>query len=136
MPARRPRMATSYFLRLRTPRTACTASKRPEPARNGNAKNFRRSINLEEHIRVCSGARADIAARVPGDEFQKVTGQGFVVINKPGAFGMLAIDEMAKSAPDGYTLMLGNVSTNTITPIIYASKMNVDYGKNVMAVTN
>ena len=82
------------------------------------------------------GGATDIAARILGDEFQKATGQGFVVLNKPGAFGMLAIDEMAKSAPDGYTLMLGNVSTNTITPIIYASKMSVDYAKNVVAVTN
>ena len=64
------------------------------------------------------GGATDIAARIVGDEFQKITGQGFVVLNKPGAFGMLAIDEMVKSAPDGYTLMVGNVSTNAITPII------------------
>jgi tripartite-type tricarboxylate transporter receptor subunit TctC len=82
------------------------------------------------------GGATDIVARIVGDEFQKVTGQGFVVLNKPGAFGMLAIDEMVKSAPDGYTLMLGNVSTNAITPIIYASKMTADYAKNVVAVTN
>jgi tripartite-type tricarboxylate transporter receptor subunit TctC len=43
---------------------------------------------------------------------------------------------MAKSAPDGYTLMVGNVSTNAITPILYASKLSVDYGKSVVAVTN
>jgi tripartite-type tricarboxylate transporter receptor subunit TctC len=82
------------------------------------------------------GGATDITARIVGDEFQKVTGQGFVVLNKPGAFGMLAIDEMVKSAPDGYTLMLGNVSTNTITPIIYANKMTADYAKSVVAVTN
>ena len=82
------------------------------------------------------GGATDIVARILGDEFQKLTGQGFVVLNKPGAFGMLAIDEMVKSAPDGYTLMIGNVSTNAITPIIYASKMSVDYAKNVVAVTN
>jgi tripartite-type tricarboxylate transporter receptor subunit TctC len=82
------------------------------------------------------GGATDIAARILGDEFQKITGQGFVVLNKPGAFGMLAIDEMAKSAPDGYTLMLGNVSTNTITPIIYANKLAVDYAESVVAVTN
>ena len=58
------------------------------------------------------------------------------MLNKPGAFGMLAIDEMVKSAPDGYTLMIGNVSTNAITPIIYAKKMNIDYDKSVVAVTN
>lgn len=82
------------------------------------------------------GGATDIVARIVGDEFQKITGQGFVVLNKPGAFGMLAIDEMVKSSPDGYTLMIGNVSTNAITPIIYAKKMNVDYDKSVVAVTN
>jgi tripartite-type tricarboxylate transporter receptor subunit TctC len=82
------------------------------------------------------GGATDITARIVCDELQKLTGQPFVVINKPGAFGMVAIDEMAKSAPDGYTLMVGNVSTNAITPIIYASKMTVDYAKSVVAVTN
>ena len=82
------------------------------------------------------GGATDITARIVADEVQKITGQAFVVINKPGAFGMLAIDEMAKSAPDGYTLMIGNVSTNAITPIIYKSKLNFDYTKKVTAVTN
>ncbi|HXX25653.1 MAG TPA: tripartite tricarboxylate transporter substrate binding protein [Pseudolabrys sp.] len=82
------------------------------------------------------GGATDIAARIVGDEFQKITGQPFVIINKPGAFGVLAIEEMVKGAPDGYTLMVGNVSTNAITPIIYKSKISFDYGKNVAAVTN
>lgn len=81
------------------------------------------------------GGATDIVARIIGDEVQKITGQGFVVINKPGANGILAIDELVKSPPDGYTLMLGNVSTNAITPIIYANKMPVDYKKSVVAVT-
>ena len=82
------------------------------------------------------GGATDIVARIVGDAFQKTTGQPFVVLNKPGAFGMIAIDEMVKSEPDGYTLMLGNVSTNAITPIIYAKKLSVDYAKSVVAVTN
>jgi tripartite-type tricarboxylate transporter receptor subunit TctC len=82
------------------------------------------------------GGATDIVARIVGDEFQKTTGQGFVVLNKPGAFGILAIDEMVKAPPDGYTLMIGNVSTNAITPIIYAKKMTVEYAKSVVAVTN
>ena len=82
------------------------------------------------------GGATDIVARIVGEEFQKVTGQPFVVINKPGAFGMLAIDEMVKSDPDGYTLMVGNVSTNAITPILYAKKMSADYKTTVKAVTN
>jgi tripartite-type tricarboxylate transporter receptor subunit TctC len=81
------------------------------------------------------GGATDIVARIVGDAFAKVTGQQFVVINKPGAFGMLAIEEMAKAAPDGYTLMVGNVSTNAITPILYKSKLPFDYNKEVTAVT-
>lgn len=82
------------------------------------------------------GGATDITARIVGDALQKVTGQGFIVLNKPGAFGLLAIDEMVKSQPDGYTLMVGNVSTNAITPILYAKKMNSDYQTSVVAVTN
>jgi tripartite-type tricarboxylate transporter receptor subunit TctC len=82
------------------------------------------------------GGATDITARIVGDQIQKITGQPFVVLNKPGAFGLLAIDEMVKAAPDGYTIMIGNVSTNAITPILYKEKMNFDYNKRVMAVTN
>ena len=82
------------------------------------------------------GGATDITARIIGDAIQKITGQNFLVINKPGAFGMLAIDEMAKAAPDGHTLMIGNVSTNAITPIIYKDKLNFDYKQRVTAVTN
>src|SRR5512139_3241196 len=82
------------------------------------------------------GGATDTVARIVGDAFQKVTGQPFIVLNRPGAFGMLAIDEMVKAAADGYTLMIGNVSTNAITPIIYAKKMNFDYAQSVVAVTN
>ena len=82
------------------------------------------------------GGATDITARLVGDEFQKITGQGFIVLNKPGANGLLAIDELVKSAPDGYTVMVGNVTTNAIAPILYKSKMPSDYVKTVTAVTN
>src|SRR3954467_6411628 len=82
------------------------------------------------------GGATDIVGRIVGDEMQKLSGQAVIVLNKPGAFGMIAIDEVVKSAPDGYTVMVGNVSTNAITPVIYASKMNHDYSKTIAAVTN
>ena len=82
------------------------------------------------------GGATDITARIVGDEFQKITGQGFVVLNKPGANGLLAVDELVKSPPDGYTIMIGNVTTNTIAPILYKDKMSSDYVKSVVAVTN
>src|SRR4051812_43923941 len=82
------------------------------------------------------GGATDIVGRIVADEMQKLSGQAVIVLNKPGAFGMIAIDEVVKAAPDGYTVMVGNVSTNAITPVIYASKMNYDYMKKVAAVTN
>src|SRR5471032_2372778 len=50
----------------------------------------------------------DITARILSDGFQKVTGQPMVVINKPGAYGLIAIEEIVKATPDGYTVMVGN----------------------------
>jgi tripartite-type tricarboxylate transporter receptor subunit TctC len=82
------------------------------------------------------GGATDITARIVGDQMQKITGQPFVILNKPGAFGLLAIDETVKAAPDGYTLMVGNVTTNAITPILYSKKMSFDYAKRVTAVSN
>ena len=94
------------------------------------------SRSVKVIVPYAPGGATDITARIVGDALKKLTGQGFVVINRPGAFGMIAIDEMAKSEPDGYTLMIGNVSTNAITPVLYAKKMNSDYLKSVVAVTN
>src|SRR6185437_12488171 len=82
------------------------------------------------------GGATDIVARIVADEMQKIGHQPVIVLNKPGAFGMIAIDEMVKSTPDGYTLMVGNVSTNAITPVIYKDKLSFDYSKKVAAVTN
>jgi tripartite-type tricarboxylate transporter receptor subunit TctC len=80
----------------------------------------------------CGGT--DITARIFGDHMKNSLGQQFVVENKPGAFGILAIEEMARSKPDGYTLMIGNVSTNAITPILFKKKFNIDFEKDVVSV--
>ncbi|MGA7430821.1 MAG: tripartite tricarboxylate transporter substrate binding protein [Xanthobacteraceae bacterium] len=82
------------------------------------------------------GGATDIVARILADQLGKSLGQSFFVENKPGAFGMLAIEEMVHSPADGYTLMIGNVSTNAITPIIYAQKLTFDYMKDVVPITN
>jgi tripartite-type tricarboxylate transporter receptor subunit TctC len=80
------------------------------------------------------GGGTDITARIFGDHMKNGLGQQFVVENKPGAFGILAIEEMARSKPDGYTLMIGNVSTNAITPILFKKKFNIDFEKDVVSV--
>jgi len=81
------------------------------------------------------GGATDIVARIIGEQLRQILGQSFVVENKPGAFGILAVEEMSRARPDGYTFLIGNVSTNAITPLIFTKKMSIDYEKSVIAVT-
>lgn len=53
-----------------------------------------------------AGSNTDQVARVVGDQLQKALGQPFIVENKPGAQGSIAAETVARSAPDGYTLLL------------------------------
>jgi tripartite-type tricarboxylate transporter receptor subunit TctC len=80
------------------------------------------------------GGATDIVARILGEQLRTILGQSFVTENKPGAFGIIAIEEMAHSRPDGYTLMIGNVSTNAITPILFPKKFAISYEKDVVPV--
>jgi tripartite-type tricarboxylate transporter receptor subunit TctC len=56
------------------------------------------------------GGAPDIMARMLGVKLQESLGQAVVIENRPGASGNIAADATAKSAPDGYTLLMGNVS--------------------------
>jgi tripartite-type tricarboxylate transporter receptor subunit TctC len=82
-----------------------------------------------------AGSATDIVIRIVGDQMRHELGQQIVVENKPGAFGILAIEEMVKARPDGYTLQVGNPGTNVLTPIIYKDKFKIDYDKEVVMVT-
>ncbi len=81
------------------------------------------------------GSATDIVMRIVGEHMRAILGQPVVIENKPGAFGILAIEDMARSKPDGYTLQVGNPGTNVLTPIIYKKKFKVDYDKDVLMVT-
>lgn len=65
------------------------------------------------------GGPSDILARSVGDVLQKQFGQPFVIDNKPGAAGNLGADLVAKSAPDGHTLLWGIDTTHTLNPHLY-----------------
>ena len=68
-----------------------------------------------------AGGPSDVLARAVGDVLQKQFGQAFVVDNKPGAAGSVGADLVAKSMPDGYSLLWGIDTTHTINPHIYKS---------------
>jgi tripartite-type tricarboxylate transporter receptor subunit TctC len=80
------------------------------------------------------GGATDIVARILGEHLREVLGQSFYVENKPGGYGMIAIEDLARSRPDGYTLMVGNVSTNAITPVLFKSKLKINYDRDVVPV--
>ena len=86
-------------------------------------------------VPFAAGSATDITIRIVGEQMRIMTGHGFVVENKPGAFGILAIEEMVKSPPDGYTLQVGNAGINVLTPIIYKDKFKIDYNNDVTMVT-
>jgi tripartite-type tricarboxylate transporter receptor subunit TctC len=81
------------------------------------------------------GSATDIVMRIVGEHMRQILGQPVVIENKPGAFGIIAIEDMARSKPDGYTLQIGNPGTNALTPIIYRKKFKIDYDKEVVMVT-
>src|SRR5512132_3978613 len=60
------------------------------------------------------GGATDIIARHLATKLEEALGQPFVVDNRAGASGNIALDAAAKAPADGYTLLVGNVSTNAI----------------------
>jgi tripartite-type tricarboxylate transporter receptor subunit TctC len=67
-----------------------------------------------------AGGSADLVARMFAQQFQAKYGVAVTVENKGGAGGSIGTALVAKAAPDGYTLVLGTVSTHAINPALYA----------------
>jgi len=76
----------------------------------------------------------DILARALAPELSRVFGQPFVIDNRPGAGGNLGADLVAKSPPDGYTLVMGTVGTHAINPALYP-KMPYDHVRDFVPIT-
>jgi tripartite-type tricarboxylate transporter receptor subunit TctC len=80
------------------------------------------------------GGATDIVARIIGEQMRPILGQPVVVENKPGANGIIAVEEMARAKPDGHVLMVGNVTTNAIAPTLYRKRYTINYEKDVVPV--
>jgi len=65
------------------------------------------------------GGGTDITARIVAGKLTEKWGQSVVVENSGGAAGLLGADAVAKARPDGYTLLIGNVGTQSINPSLY-----------------
>jgi tripartite-type tricarboxylate transporter receptor subunit TctC len=80
------------------------------------------------------GGGTDVVARVIGAQLQEWWGQAVAVENRPGATGTIAADVVAKSAPDGYTLIMGHVNSTGIAPNLFA-KLPYDPVKDFAGVS-
>ena len=81
------------------------------------------------------GGATDIIARIVAQRLTESLGQTFLVENRPGANGNIALEATAKAPADGYTLLVGNVSTNAINENIYADQLNIRPSRDLAGVT-
>jgi len=84
-------------------------------------------------VSFSAGGPTDIVGRVFAQKLTELLGQQFFVENKVGAGGNIGADQVAKSPPDGYTLLVATVSTHAINPGLY-SKMPYDPVKDFAPV--
>ena len=80
-----------------------------------------------------AGGGTDIAARIMAQKMSEILGQSIVVENRTGASGMIAAEDEAKSAPDGYVLMMGSQTTYAVAPNLYR-KVTLDAAKDFAGV--
>jgi tripartite-type tricarboxylate transporter receptor subunit TctC len=80
-----------------------------------------------------AGGGTDVAARIIVQKLSEAMGQSFVVENRPGASGLIASEQLAKSPPDGYTLMVGSQTTLAVAPALYR-KFHLDVPKEIAGV--
>ena len=85
-------------------------------------------------VPFAAGGATDIVARMLGPKLAERFGQQVVVDNRAGAAGNIAVEIVATAQPDGYTLLVGNISTNSINPILFP-KMKVDAIRDLTGVT-
>lgn len=81
------------------------------------------------------GGVTDIIARHLAPKLGEALGQPFVVENRPGATGNIALEAVAKAPPDGYTLMVGNVSTNAINESTFAQTLQIKPSRDLVGIT-
>jgi tripartite-type tricarboxylate transporter receptor subunit TctC len=80
------------------------------------------------------GGPLDIVGRTLAQKLTEAWGQSVVVDNRPGAGGNIGADAVAKSPPDGYTIVMGALSTHAVNPSLYA-KMPYDAVKDFAPIT-
>lgn len=80
------------------------------------------------------GGPSDVLARIVGKKVEAILGQPFVIENRPGAGGNIAAEVVARAAPDGYTLLMGNNSILATNAALYR-KIGYDAEKDFAPIS-
>jgi tripartite-type tricarboxylate transporter receptor subunit TctC len=102
------------------------------PAANGQTTRYP-DKPVKIFVGFAAGGGTDVAARILAQKLTETLGQSVVVENRPGASGMIAAEALAKSAADGYTLMMGSQTTLAVAPALYR-KFSIDAARDFVAV--
>jgi len=86
-------------------------------------------------VAALAGSSPDLTARYLADQLGKQTGGTFVVVNKAGGLGIPAVTEVVQSAPDGTTLLVGNINTNALAPALHTKKYPFDVKSALRPIT-
>jgi tripartite-type tricarboxylate transporter receptor subunit TctC len=81
---------------------------------------------------VVAGGSTDVVARLVGEHLSRVFGQQFIVDNRSGAGGTAGLEAVAKSAPDGYTIL---VTSDRVASAQHAFKLNFDPIKDLAPIS-
>ncbi|MCA3584232.1 MAG: tripartite tricarboxylate transporter substrate binding protein [Methylocystis sp.] len=73
-------------------------------------------------VPFAAGGSTDVVARIVGQKMSEILGQQVVIENRAGAGGNIGAAAVAKAAPDGYTILMGTISTHTLNPIMGKTK--------------
>jgi tripartite-type tricarboxylate transporter receptor subunit TctC len=114
-PSRRALLAAAAFIALLLPAPAQAQDRYPS-----------RTIRIV--VPFPAGATTDMLARLFAQRLTETTGQSVIVENVGGGGGSIGADQVAKAAPDGYTLLFGNITFSTTTSsLLYAKRARHDF---------
>jgi tripartite-type tricarboxylate transporter receptor subunit TctC len=86
-------------------------------------------------VTAAPGGVTDVVARAVGQRLSEIWGQQVVIENRGGGAHTLAAAAVAKSAPDGYTLLVADSGAFTVNPILYRGRLAYDEEKDFIPVT-
>lgn len=100
----------------------------------GQTENEYPSKVIKMIVPFAPGGASDAIARPVAKVMSTILGKPVIVENKPGAAGNIALDYAARSPADGYSVLLGNVSTNAMNQTSYAHVLKIKPVKDLTAV--